>query len=265
MSEDQRIEAPSAAEIERRFQSPAVLVMRPLLHGGIRLLRAVCRFKWTAEGVDRLRRVEQPVILAANHCSHVDTGAILWTLPRAVRRRTCVAAALDVFGPIKDVRTLRVVRRECLQVIVAAGFHAFAFDRHGPPLRSLRTAVGLVRRDWNLLLYPEGTRSRTGRMGEFKPGIGVMATTTGRPVIPVHVSGGNTILPCGCNIPRSGRAVVRYGAPLYFNEGETVQEFTRRLQQQVRALAPEGDAASRPQESPQPARARIVSLSRRDY
>jgi long-chain acyl-CoA synthetase len=240
-------------------------VLRPLLHSGLRLLRLVLRFKWTAEGLGRLERTQLPVIFAANHCSHADTAAIMGTLPRKLRKRTCVAAALDVFGPVNDARTVRVVRRECLQAIVAAGFHAFAFDRYGPPLRSLRTAVELVQRDWCLLLYPEGTRSRTGRMSEFKPGIGVLAKATGRPVIPVYVSGGNSILPCGCNIPRPGHAVVRYGVPLTFEAGETVQEFTRRLQQQVRALAPEGEPSAHVRDSAPPAKARFASLSRRDY
>ena len=155
----------------------------------------------------------------------VEHGAVL----------DAVAAALDVFGHPGngDGRSLK---RECLQLFVAAGFHAFAFDRHGMPLRSIRTAAQLLRNGWNVLMYPEGTRSRTGRMAPFKPGVGVLARFTGRPVVPVHVSGGRRILPCGATVPRPGRVAVRYGAALYFEAGETALPFTARLQEAVHEL-----------------------------
>ena len=183
MSERPRVQAPTAEEIQRRFRHPLVHVARPIILGSLGVLGFVRRFKWTEEGVEKLRECDRPFIFAANHCSHADTAAILGTLPFLIRRRTCVAAALDVFGPASYVpkKTLRYFKRECLQIIVAAGFHAFAFDRYGPPLRSLRTALDLLRNDWSLLLYPEGTRSRTGKMAPFKPGVGVLAKMSGGP------------------------------------------------------------------------------------
>jgi 1-acyl-sn-glycerol-3-phosphate acyltransferase len=239
MTERKRVLAPTVGEIERRFHSPAVLVTRPVILGGIRLLSAILRFSWSAQGLSRLKDVEGPVIFASNHCSHADTAAILGTLPWRFRRRTVVAAALDVFGPARYVhrRTFKAFKRECLQIIVAAGFHAFAFDRHGAPMRSVRTAVQLLRNDWNLLLYPEGTRSRTGEMASFKPGVGVIARKTGRPVIPVHVLGGRDILPCGRFLPQSGHARVRYGRPMHPGPGESHSEFTARVEEAVRHLA----------------------------
>jgi 1-acyl-sn-glycerol-3-phosphate acyltransferase len=245
MSDRPRVQAPTAEEIQRRFRHPLVHITRPIILGGIGLLGAVRRFKWTAEGVEKVLEHERPLIFASNHCSHADTAAILGTLPFLIRRRTCVAAALDVFGPAQYVpkKTLRYFKRECLQIIVAAGFHAFAFDRQGPPLRSLRTALELLRHDWSLLLYPEGTRSRTGNMAPFKPGVGVLAKMSGRPVIPIHVTGGNTILRCGRFMPQPGHAIVRYGDALWHRRGEPPEEFTARLEHRVRALAPAGEAA----------------------
>ncbi|MDY7108499.1 MAG: lysophospholipid acyltransferase family protein [Planctomycetota bacterium] len=246
MSERPRVNAPTAEEIQRRFGHPLVHVARPIILGGIGVLGAVRRFKWTAEGVEKVLEHDRPLIFASNHCSHADTAAILGTLPFLIRRRTCVAAALDVFGPAQYVprKTWRYFKRECLQIIVAAGFHAFAFDRQGPPLRSLRTALELSRNDWSLLLYPEGTRSRSGKMAPFKPGIGVLAKMTGRPVIPVHVTGGRSILPCGRFMPQPGHAMVRYGDALWHRRGESPEEFTARLERRVRALAPAGEAVA---------------------
>jgi 1-acyl-sn-glycerol-3-phosphate acyltransferase len=238
MTERSRAEAPSAAAIERRFRSPAVLVSRPIITGGLKALGAVRRYKWTGVGAAELIQHGQPLIFAANHCSHADTAAILGTLPWRIRRFTCVAAALDVFGPLSntDKLTLRGVRRECLHVLVAAGFNAFAFDRHGSPLKSLRAAVELIQKDWNLLLYPEGTRSRTGKLGEFKSGVAILAKRTGRPVVPVHVHGGDSILPCGVSMPQAGHAIVRYGTPLTLRKGQSASDFTTEIQNHVRDL-----------------------------
>ncbi len=226
---------PTAEEIERRFRSPAVVVIRPVILGSVGVLRAARSFGWKSEGLHHLVDLGGPVVLAANHQSHADTAAILGTLPRGLRERTAVAAALDVFGRSGN-GSMPSLKRECLQLVVAAGFHAFAFDRHGPPLRSLRTAVLLIRNGWNVLLFPEGTRSRTGEMAPFKGGVGVLARFTGRPVIPVHVEGGRSILPCGAMIPRSGQITARYGAPLWHQPHESLTSFTARLQDRVAAM-----------------------------
>ncbi len=230
MSRNGRYRAPTVDEIERGFRTPAVVVTRPIILGGIGALRAARNFNWRAVGAENLKSVRQPLILAANHQSHADTAAILGTLYRPIRERTVVAAALDVFGN-GGVPSLK---RRYLQLVVAAGFRAFAFDRHGPPLPSLRTATQLIRNGWNLLLYPEGTRSRTGQIATFKAGISVLARFTRRPVVPVRVDGGRRILPCGAFLPRSGRITVRYGRPLFYGRGDTLESFAARVREHVR-------------------------------
>ncbi len=241
MSEGKPNKAPTVMEIERRFRSPSVVVARPVVLAGLSMLGTVRRFRWTAQGVAHLLEHDEPLIFASNHASHADTAAILGTLPSAMRRRTCVAAALDVFGSCNNGQkhTLKTLKRELVPFLVAAGFHAFPFDRHGPPLRSLRTAVDMIRRDWNLLLYPEGTRSRSGDMAPFKAGVGVLAKMTGRLVVPIHVSGGRSILPCGVFMPRAGHALVRYGEPMRLSKGESAADFTARVQRRVSALGEE--------------------------
>ncbi len=233
---------PTAADVERRFRHPVVVVARPLILGSIGVIGSARSFGWKATGLDRLMALEPPVILAANHQSHADTPAILGTLPRPLRERTVVAAALDVFGNGSGVPSFK---RECLQLVVAAGFHAFAFDRHGPPLRSLRTAVQLIRNGWSMLLFPEGTRSRSWQMARFKAGISVLARFSRQPVIPVHVAGGRQVLPCGEFIPRSGRITVHYGAPMWFEKGDSLAGFAARVEQRVRENSGSNGAATR--------------------
>jgi 1-acyl-sn-glycerol-3-phosphate acyltransferase len=233
---DHREKALSADEIERRFRSPLVLGLRPMIWGGLYTLMGVRGYGWKAQFDVDLTQFDAPLVFAANHRSHADTAAILGTLPQSICRRTCTAAALDVFGPDNNSGWQRKLSKDMLQLMTAAGFHAFAFDRFGPPLRSVRTSVQLIRNGWNLLLYPEGTRSRNGEMGQFKAGVGVLARFTQRPVIPVFVDGGESILPYGAFLPRGAFAIVRYGSPMFYAEGDTPQSFADRLQAEVRRL-----------------------------
>jgi 1-acyl-sn-glycerol-3-phosphate acyltransferase len=117
---------------------------------------------------------------------------------------------------------------------------------------------------WNLLLYPEGTRSRTGEMAPFKPGACLLAKKTGRPVIPVHVVGGADILPCGRFMPQPGHAFVRYGGPMWPETGETTAAFADRLEQRVRAMGATKRAAAAAAESKLVGRGRLASARAAD-
>lgn len=236
MSDEVRDKAPTAEEIERRFRSMTILSLRPALWATLYTLKFFRRFDWKGQYDEDLLSIGGPLIFASNHRSHTDTAAILDTLPARICKKTAVAAALDVFGPDTNNGLRRRISKDCLQLVTASAFHAFAFDRQGPPLRSVRTSVQLIRNGWNLLLYPEGTRSRTEEMSAFKAGVAVLARFTGRPVIPVFVDGGESILPYGSFMPRAGFAVVRYGRPVVYQEKEDPMTFVDRLRAEVAAL-----------------------------
>jgi len=246
MSEPGTPRPPTVEDVERRLNSVRVRALRPVLWAGIYTLAFVRRFGWSAEGLEHLADLDGPVLFAANHQSHADTAAIIGTLPANLCRRTVVAAALDVFGH-GPAGTPPSIKREMLQFLVAAGFHAFAFDRYGPSLPSIRTSTQLVRNGWNLLLYPEGTRSRDGELAPFKAGVGILARFTNRPVVPIFTDGGRHILPCGAFMPRASHAIVRYGQPIWLEKGESAEDFAQRIEYAVRAL---GEQAMRLSQAP---------------
>src|SRR5256885_1645467 len=109
-----------------------------------------------ATGREMLEHVKGPVILVANHASHLDTPVILSALPRRLRKRTVVAAAADYF-----------YRNRLVAIVVSLVFNTVPMDRKGGGLEkeSAGHVDRLLDRGWNLLLYPEGTRSRHGNTG----------------------------------------------------------------------------------------------------
>lgn len=149
-----------------------------------------------------------PMIIAANHASHLDAACIAAALPLARVHRVFPAAARDYF--------FINLSRLALAVVV---MNALPFDRRGRTPRSLRLCQRLLSDPEAgnvLVLFPEGTRSATGRIGSFRPGIGFLAESTGAPVVPCHIDGAHRAWPKGTLLPRPRRVSVRFGPPRVF-------------------------------------------------
>jgi 1-acyl-sn-glycerol-3-phosphate acyltransferase len=181
------------------------------------------------EGVEYLENVNAPAVFVANHSSHLDAPLIVSSLPRRFADRLAVGAAADYFF---DARV-----RAAATVLF---FNAFPVERHGSRrLRSL--AMELLDDGWNLLLFPEGTRSEDGWMSAFKPGTAQLCVSKGVPVVPVALRGAYAAMPRGRNWPVPGRPriSVRYGRPLYPADGEGFRELRIRMMRAVTRLAAE--------------------------
>ncbi|MBW3660326.1 MAG: 1-acyl-sn-glycerol-3-phosphate acyltransferase [Gemmatimonadetes bacterium] len=81
-------------------------------------------------------------------------------------------------------------------------------------IRSLEKAGGRIRSGISVLVFPEGTRSRTGKLMRFKKGVFVLALEAGVPVVPVVVLGTDAIMEKGSIEVRQGTVTVRFGAPI---------------------------------------------------
>jgi 1-acyl-sn-glycerol-3-phosphate acyltransferase len=132
--------------------------------------------------------LSHPVIFVANHSSHLDTPTILRALPRKWRSRTAVAAAADYF-----------YRNRLVAALVSVIFNTVPLDRDGGGLGKQATEHldKLLDQGWNLLLYPEGTRSRSGGLGRVRRGAAVLAERHKLPVVPIRVTGTSEVMPPG--------------------------------------------------------------------
>ncbi len=178
------------------------------------------------EGRELVRELERPVIFAANHSSHADTSLILHALTDRARDRTVVAAAADYW-----------FKRPLLGNLVSLFLNTFPFSRTGGAQAQLHSSSTLLKSGWNLVLFPEGSRSPDGRIQEFKPGVGHLANETGTPVVPVHIQGAHRIMPKGQKLPLPSPVRVRIGKPMTPKAKEGSREFTARVEKAVRNLA----------------------------
>jgi len=116
-------------------------------------------------------------------------------------------------------------------------FNAFPVDRTG--LRGRRgLATDLLDDGVPLLLFPEGTRSRTGAMGNFKPGAAALCISRDVPCLPVALVGASDAMPYGKSWPERGRKpiFVTFGDPMRAEDGETVSQFSARIAKEVSGL-----------------------------
>ena len=160
-------------------------------------------------------------VILANHRSHLDGPLLLCLLP---------------------LRFAFVIKRELARIpFFGWGAKAVGYvpiDRHDPrnAVSGMKVAAQAVRAGRRVLVFPEGTRSMTGTIGPFKPGAGLLATLTGRQVLPVRIIGIAAVLPKGSRWPHRAPVEVRFGAPMRAMPGEHAREFTRRLEAAVLAL-----------------------------
>ncbi|MCZ6599537.1 MAG: lysophospholipid acyltransferase family protein [Acidobacteria bacterium] len=161
-----------------------------LVHGVLRLL---CRLR--AHGVENLPG-SGPLILAANHQSYIDPfliGVAISLRPHYLvyttfMRKPLIGAFCRIFGGIEV--------------------------GHGPPSRALRSARLALGAGDVLEIYPEGCRSKDGRVLPFARGFAQLARVTGAAVVPIAIVGADGVWPPHRRLPRPGRISVHYGTPM---------------------------------------------------
>lgn len=160
-------------------------------------LQAIARVR--VSGLDHLPRTG-PLIIAANHMSNADPPFIGgWLGPALGRRPTFLAKEALFGGP------LGVLIRSLGAEPVKAG---------GNDIGAYRVAKSILDRGGVVAILPEGTRSFDGVMAQPKPGVALLATRTGTPVLPVGISGTDELIGREQMLPRFGtRISLRVGRP----------------------------------------------------
>jgi 1-acyl-sn-glycerol-3-phosphate acyltransferase len=170
------------------------------------------------------RPLNPPVIFVANHSSHLDTPTILRAIPRKWRSRTAVAAAADYF-----------YNSRWKAIGVSLLLNTTPIGREGGGLGNGATdhVDRLIDERWNLLMFPEGTRSRDGSIGKVRSGAAVIAAQHGIDIVPIYVDGTHAAMPPGQNWPkrkpgrlfsRRHKVEVRFGEPIAVDDVERRKE-----------------------------------------
>jgi 1-acyl-sn-glycerol-3-phosphate acyltransferase len=204
-----------------------------------RVSRLVCltlfRVLWqpSVEGREHIPSAG-PLIVASNHRSFIDSIII----PLSVPRKVVFLAKAEYWegrSPASWPRRLFFMAFEAVPVQRAQQQDAQA---------SLDLARGVIERGDAFGIYPEGTRSRDGRLYRGRTGVGWLAVATGARVVPVGLVGTDRMQPIGSNIPRPARGVrVRFGEPVdpadyaHLPPGRARREITDAVMDRIAALS----------------------------
>ncbi len=199
------------------------------------VLATIFRVAWRPEvtGVENIPR-RGPVILASNHLSFVDSMVI----PLVVPRRVAFLAKSDYFTGTGVKGTLS---RWWFN-----GFGMIPVDRDDTRAAqaSLDAALSVLAGGGAFGIYPEGTRSRDGRLYRGRTGVAWLAMTSGAPVVPVALVGTEKLQPVGSRLPRVAKVSVQFGAPIDFSErfdgvpaGRARREATDEIMAAVHAMS----------------------------
>ena len=151
-------------------------------------------------------------IVAANHQSHLDMGLVKMALDDAGNDLVALAAA-DYFF---DTKYKRAYMENFTNLV--------PMERSGSLRQSLRHARSYLDRGYNALIFPEGTRSMTGTMADFKPVVGYLALAARMGILPVYLEGPYDAYPKGSTILKRRDVGARIGRLISIEELEEMTQ-----------------------------------------
>lgn len=169
-------------------------------------------------------------VIATNHLGIVDAPLAFYALDR-----------WDLFVLVGEKWKKKFFFRW-----LGKNFNFIFIDRFNPDIKALRTVIALMDEGKNLVIAPEGTRSRTGALIEGKPGVSYLATRLGQPIVPVAIAGTEDKVIFG-NLKRLQRSHITVTAGEAFtlpplpreNRDEVLKQYTDEIMCHIAAMLPE--------------------------
>jgi len=181
-----------------------------------------------------------PLLVIGNHVTAYDGPLIAYALPGAWRRHLAIAMSAEM---LEDFRHSRHPERKTFMLfgsvayfLLSALYNVFPLPRQKDFQRSFAHAGEALDRGMHVMVFPEGTRSATGSLARFRPGIGLLVKQSRTAVLPVAIRGLDALKAGRSGWFRSGKIEVHVGRPLRFGDEQSEAEITARLYAEVRTL-----------------------------
>lgn len=172
-------------------------------------------------GEENFADVKQCIVVA-NHTSHYDQYCLMKAVPWRLRTNLFYGAAADRWF----LRGRKEITLQPWYVSLVVGSYPI---QRGGGSKTLEYPKWLLEKGANLMLFPEGTRSRNNALSKFKHGVSILATEANVPVVPIYLEGLRAIRPPGTRESVPGPVAAHVLEPLHFAPGTEVPEATRQI------------------------------------
>lgn len=177
--------------------------------------------QWEIIGYDRLPKTG-PVIVLPNHISYLDPPIV----GAAIKRECAFMARHDLW-------------HNKLLAWFLPRLGAFPVHRGESDRAAIRSSLAALEQGLCLMLFPEGTRSRTGNLQPAEPGVTLIIQKSGAPVVPVALIGSNEMMVPGSSRIRRAKLRIIFGKPITFDRSSGRDEILLSIMRSIAALLTE--------------------------
>lgn len=162
-----------------------------------------------------------PLIIVSNHQGNADIPILTSNLPYPIR-----------FFIKKELFWVPIFG----WYLKRAGYLAIDRGSGAKAKKTLEHTIAIIKRGEFILIFPEGTRTRTGEIGKFKSGAAFLAQESGAPILPIRIKGSFEIQKRGKFTVNPGASELFIGKPLKISQTESLIEATKKIEAAVKSL-----------------------------
>lgn len=262
--------ATTVADLEKLLQTPAgksadrpfplwtqtaapVRWIRNLVYSVVTWPYTAIMARPTIIGAEHLEGLSGPFLIVCNHVTYIDLGFVLYALPIRLRYRVATGMLGERLWAMRAGQSsghrelnapmsfspgsmLRRMLNKLDYFLVIALFNVFPLPQQSNIRESFEFAGESADRGFSILVFPEGRRSETGELGEFRSGVGMLAQRLNLPVLPIRIDGLKTLGRAKRHLAKKGDIVVHVGKPITTDTSLDTTQITRALEEAVRSL-----------------------------
>jgi len=191
-------------------------------------------------GKEHLRNLLGPIVFVCNHVTMVDHALILFALPARLKTKMVIAQDGELLRewlhPPKgtDLFTRLIYLLQYFSVVLL--FNVFSMPQKSGFRRSFGFAGEMMDRGYNLMVFPEGQRTREGAMHPFMLGTGLLIRKLNAPVVPMRIDGLWNLKQANRHFAWPGEVSLIIGEPVRFSNQDEPEQIARDLAERVKAL-----------------------------
>ena len=201
----------------------------------------ICIMGWPKiRGKEHLRTLRAPIVFICNHVTMVDHALILFALPWRFKTKVAIAQDGELLRelrhPPKEIGLFMQLLYRLQYFSIVLFFNVFSMPQKSGFRRSFNFAGEMIDGGYNLMVFPEGERTKHGEMNPFRTGSGLLIKELDTQVVPMRIDGLWKLKQANRHLARPGEISVIVGQPMHYSNEDEPEQIALDLAQRVKAL-----------------------------